>query len=115
MKYDMKLQDKPFNSIKDGIKTIEMRLNDEKRSKIKVGDYIDFTNMVSGEVIHTIVENLYYYNSFSELYENHDKISLGYEEDEVASYQDMEKYYSKEEQAKYGVVGIEIRILKNKE
>ena len=111
MKYDMKLQDKPFNSIKDGIKTIEMRLNDEKRSKIKVGDYIDFTNMVSGEVIHTIVENLYYYNSFSELYKNHDKVSLGYKEDEDARYQDMEKYYSREEQNKYGVVGINIRVL----
>ena len=30
----MKLWDAPFNAIKSGCKTIEMRLNDEKRSTI---------------------------------------------------------------------------------
>ena len=44
----MKLQNNTFNAIKNGYKTVEMRLNDEKRSKIQVDDYIDFTNIVSG-------------------------------------------------------------------
>lgn len=38
MKYEMKLNNEPFNSIKSGMKTIEMRLNDEKRQKLNVGD-----------------------------------------------------------------------------
>ena len=34
---------------------------------------------------------------------------MGYNEDDIANPKDMEKYYSKEEQEKYGVVGIEMR------
>ena len=30
MKYKMNLNDEPFSSIKNGTKTIELRLNDEK-------------------------------------------------------------------------------------
>ena len=40
-----------------------------------------------------------------------DKVLLGYNKDEIASPNDMSKYYSKEEQEKYGVVGIEIKLL----
>lgn len=46
---------------------------------------LEDTNIVSGEVIYTIVNNLYYYDSFSELYKDHDKVSLGYREDEDAN------------------------------
>ena len=41
----MKLQDDPFKKIKNKTKTIEMRLNDEKRKKIKQDDLIEFTNI----------------------------------------------------------------------
>ena len=37
---------------------------------------------------------------------------MGYNIDDAANPQDMEEYYSKEEQDKYGVVGIEIRLIK---
>ena len=40
----MKLHNDPFNLIKSGTKTIELRLNDLKRQKIKVDDLIEFTN-----------------------------------------------------------------------
>lgn len=106
----MKLQNGPFESIKKGIKTIEIRLNDEKRSQIKIGDEIEFTNMLNDETISVFVINLHYFNTFEELFNYFDKKLLGYENDEIASYTDMEKYYSKEEQAKYGVVGIEIKL-----
>ena len=36
---------------------------------------------------------------------------MGYSEDEEAKPEDMELYYSKEEQEKYGVVGIEIQLI----
>ena len=54
------------------------------------------------------------YNSFAELYNNFDKVSLGYKEDELASPDDMELYYSKEEQEKYGVLGIEIKLVNDR-
>ena len=37
---------------------------------------------------------------------------MGYKENDVADPKDMEKYYSKEEQEKYGVLGIEIKKVK---
>ena len=109
MKYEMKLHDGPFKLIKNGTKTIELRLNDEKRQLLKVGDYIEFTNRSTLEKMLVLIEDLYHYSSFEELYKHFNKVSLGYGDDEEASYKDMEKYYSKEEQDKYGVLGIKIK------
>lgn len=113
MKHEMKLNDNPFNSIKEGTKTIELRLNDEKRKLVKIGDSIEFTNRDTNEKILTKVEELYKYPSFEELYKHFDKIEMGYKEDEIPSPEDMNQYYSKEKQEKYGVLGIKI-ILKEK-
>ena len=49
MTYYMNLWDDSFQAIKAGWKTIEMRLNDEKRSIISVGDTIEFTNTTTQE------------------------------------------------------------------
>ena len=48
------------------------------------------------------------FNSFSDLYKNFSKVSMGYREDEGANPSDMELYYSLEEQEKYGVLAIKI-------
>ena len=112
MIHNMKLNDKPFNKIKEGTKTIELRLLDEKRKLLNIKDIIEFTNIITNEKISAEVLDLYKYNSFEELFKHFDKISFGYEEDEEANPKDMEEYYSKEEQEKYGVVGIKIKVLK---
>lgn len=111
MKYEMKLNNGPFKKIKDGTKTIELRLNDEKRQLLKEKDLIEFTNRETLEKMIVEIENLYYYSSFKELYKNFNKIEMGYEKDDIADPKDMEKYYSKEEQEKYGVLGIKIKKL----
>lgn len=107
--HNMKLHEEPFIKIKSGDKTIEMRLFDEKRIEIKINDIIEFTNINTDEKIKCKVTNLYRYNSFEELYKHFDKISLGYDESDAPSYNDMEKYYPKEKQEKYGVLAIEIK------
>ena len=112
MKHEMKLKEEPFNKIKEQTKTIELRLLDEKRKLLKIKDEIEFRNIVTNEKLLTVIEDLYKYDSFEELYKHFDKVSLGYNEDEEASYKDMEKYYSKEEQNMYGVVGIKIKVIK---
>ena len=43
MIHQMKLRSDPFERIKSGKKTIEIRLYDEKRRKIKEKDFIEFT------------------------------------------------------------------------
>lgn len=44
MLHKMKLQEDPFERIKNGTKTVEFRLYDEKRQTIQIGDEIEFSN-----------------------------------------------------------------------
>lgn len=112
MKHEMKLNNGPYVNIKNGTKTIELRLNDDKRQLLKIKDLIEFTNKETLEQMLVEIQNLYHYPSFDELYKHFDKVSMGYKENDVADPKDMEKYYSKEEQEKYGVLGIEIKRIK---
>lgn len=110
MIHEMKLNQTPFEMINNGTKTIELRLFDEKRQKIKTGDNVIFTNTVSGEKLCATVKKLHRFASFEELYNKLPLLQCGYTEDDVdtAHHSDMEQYYSREEQKKYGVVGVEI-------
>lgn len=42
MLHEMRLLEEPFELIKAGKKIIEIRLNDEKRQKVSIGDEIVF-------------------------------------------------------------------------
>ena len=108
--HTMKLHPSPFEMIKSGQKTIELRLFDEKRRKIQAGDSILFTNTVSGETLKKTVRALHRFDSFDELYKSLPLLQCGYTVNDIDSAKpsDMERYYSIEEQNKYGVVGIEL-------
>ena len=110
--HNLHLNSGPFEMIKSGQKTIEMRLFDEKRQLIKVGDYIIFDNRTTNETLKTKVVALHKFPSFKQLYDRFDKTVLGYKTNEHADCKDMEQYYTKEEQNKYGIVGIEINLIK---
>ena len=114
MKHKMRLQLEPFNQIKKGNKTIELRLYDEKRKKLSIGDKIIFTLIDNKERELTCeITNLYIFSSFKEVYENLPIVSLGYDQSNTAEahYRDMEVYYSKEAIEKYGVIAIEIILI----
>ena len=111
MKHYMKLQNDPFTKIKNKTKTIEMRLNDEKRRKVKIHDLIEFTNIRTGEKLFTKVINLHYYNDFDELYKNHDKTSIGYSMEDIPNPSDMSIYYNESDIKKYGTLAIEINVI----
>ena len=69
MLHHMKLQSEPFHKIKNGRKTIELRLNDEKRQQVRVGDFIEFSQMDAPLQKLTVrVIALHHFNSFAELY-----------------------------------------------
>lgn len=108
----MKLHPTPFEMIKSGEKTIELRLYDEKRQQVKTGDNIIFTNTATGEILNTTILKLHQFDTFDELYNSLPLLKCGYttENVEKANPADMEQYYSKEEQEKYGIVGIELRL-----
>jgi ASC-1-like (ASCH) protein len=113
MKHNMKLKPAPFEMIKNGQKTIELRLYDEKRQLIKIGDEIIFTNTATEETIHTQVLNLHRFDSFAELYKSLPLLKCGYTSENIerATPADMEQYYPAEEQKEFGVLGIEIKVL----
>ena len=110
--HNMKLHSSPFEMIKSGKKTIELRLFDEKRQQINAGDKIVFTNTTTGETLDTTVVELHRFDSFEELYKSLPLLECGYTTEDVdkAHPSDMEQYYSVEEQNKYGVVGIELSL-----
>ncbi len=113
MLHTMNLQPAPMQMIRSGRKTIELRLYDEKRQRISVGDTIEFTNTEnSRDILRATVKNLYVFGSFDELYQKLPLLECGYTEDNInsASALDMEQYYSKKQQSQYGVIGIRIAV-----
>ncbi len=109
MTHNMKLHRGPFALIAAGKKTVELRLNDEKRRLLTEGDTIVFTS-ADGEQLTVRVTALHKYPSFRELYKDFTPEEMGYLPDEKADPKDMEAYYSPEEQEKWGVLGIEVAL-----
>ncbi|WP_078552113.1 ASCH domain-containing protein [Bacillus alkalicellulosilyticus] len=71
MIHQMGLYGEYFNSIKEGKKTVEVRLNDVKRRKIRVGDTIEFIKIPEqDETIKVQVTNLKIYDTFKAMYED---------------------------------------------
>lgn len=115
MLYQMKLQPEPFEKIASGQKTIELRLNDEKRRKLCINDVIEFRNVQDeSRTIRTRITALHHFPSFDALYAALPLEKCGYEPDEIAhaSARDMDRYYPQEEQHHWGVLGIELQLLK---
>lgn len=114
MKYTMKLREQPFQMMKSGEKTIELRLYDEKRSMLNINDEIEFTCIdVTEDPINTRVIGLYRFDSFEELYKTLPLLKCGYTKETIntAAPEDMMQYYSRSEQTQYGVIGIELELL----
>ena len=110
---EIKLQPEYFNFVVKGTKRIEIRLNDEKRQKIKIGDKIRlFKEPDLKESIEVSVIGLLRYNSFEDMFKDFD-ISLladkSMTKEELIS--DLEQFYPKEKQEKYGVLGIRIELI----
>ena len=112
MLHHMKLQQEPFRKVMAGNKTIELRLNDTKRQRIRAGDQIEFLNLGDRILkIRVCVVAVHHFESFEELYRGLPLSACGYGPDDRADPKDMEQYYSVEEQERWGVVGIEMKLL----
>ncbi len=100
-----------FEIVKSGIKNVEVRVNDEKRRKLKVGDTLIFLKRpLEDESIKAIVEGLEYYDNFKELVNHYDMKRIYLEEYTKEMYlKEMERFYTEEEQKEYGVVAILFR------
>lgn len=110
MIHEMKLKEKYFDMIKVGKKIYEVRLNDEKRQLIGVGDVIVFKkepNLV--EKVDTIVKDLIHFNSFEEMAKTLPLDKVGFFNKKIKEVVDVyHEFYSQEEENKYGVVAIKV-------
>ena len=107
----MNLQPKYFDFIKDGTKRIELRLYDEKRRSIQLGDIIEFAKS-ENEKFKAEVIGLLRYNSFADLFEDFDISILA--DTSMAKQELLEVlggFYSEEKQAEFGVIGIRIKLI----
>ena len=108
----MKLQPKYFDFIKYGTKRIELRLYDEKRKNIELGDKIVFKKEPElEEAVEATVVGLLRYESFKELFEDFDVSLLANKsmtKEELLEV--LEEFYTVEKQEKYGVLGIKIEL-----
>ena len=115
MIHNLNLHSRPFEMIRSGRKTIELRLYDEKRQLIEVGDTLVFVHTENPEqTLTATVTALYRFPDFGALYAALPLDKCGYLPEEIptASPEDMNVYYSAAKQALYGVVGIEIALCK---
>ena len=109
MLHKMKLNESPFERIKNGTKNIEFRLFDEKRQQVKIGDQIEFSKLPDlQEKLLVDVIQLYREDTFEKLFKK-----LYDDEKEIKrKTESMYKYYSHEKEKEYGVIGIKV-YLKN--
>ena len=113
MMHEMKLQPEYYNYILRGTKRIEIRLFDEKRQQIKIGDTIKFLKEPElNESFLARVVGLLRYDSFEDMFKDFDITVLS---DESMTKEELidvlEQFYTKEKQVKYGVLGIRIELL----
>ena len=111
MEHILNLHPEPFDLIKNNKKHIEMRLNDEKRSKIKVGDTIKFISRLDNSELIVEVTKIKKYPSFIDLYNSVDQRLLGYDSSTGNNPNDMNQYYSDESISKFGVLAIYIKLI----
>ena len=113
MQHSMKLKQPYFDLIKTKIKTYEIRLFDEKRQKIQVGDEIVFEKDPNdGEVLHTFVVDLLRFPNFSTMLETLDfnKIGFGGKTKEEIE-KTYHEFYTKEEEQMFGVLAIKVQVI----
>ncbi|MGN1379338.1 MAG: ASCH domain-containing protein, partial [Bacilli bacterium] len=113
MEHEMKLQSKYYDFILKGTKRIEIRLFDEKRQKIKLGDTIKFLKEpLLNESFKVKVVELLRYDSFEDMINDFDISMLANKsmtKEELIS--TLESFYSRKKQKQYGVLGIKFELI----
>ena len=102
-----------FEQVAKGIKTVEARVNDEKRQQLKVGDEITILKRPDEiEALTVKVTNLRTFRNFEELARHYTIEQLYSPDFTKEQYLALfPQFYSDEEIAKYGTVAIEFKIV----
>ena len=103
-----------FDIVKSGMKDVEIRVNDEKRRNLNIGDSLVFLKRPDEvEKISAKVTNLLYFKDFLDVVNYYDMERIYLKDTTKDEYVElMKKFYSDEEVNKYGVVAIEFEKIK---
>jgi ASC-1-like (ASCH) protein len=112
MLHKMKLFSSGFDRIKSGEKKIEIRLFDEKRKLLKVGDEIEFSNLQGlNEKLIVEILKLERFDTFSDMLDKYpDELGLHRFNSKDEWILNIRKFYSAEKENKYGVLAIHIKV-----
>lgn len=110
--HTMGLYETPFQSMKTGRKTIEVRLNDPKRRKVNIGDLIKFTKLPDQtEQLTVEVVGLQEFANFREMYET---IPAEHFDASERSIEDMVKntyeIYTQSQEQQWGSLAIKVKL-----
>lgn len=101
-----------FDIVKNNSKDVEIRLYDEKRKKLKVGDTLIFLKRPNDlEELKATITNLVHFNNFSEVVDYYPmkRIYLdNYDKEEFIKL--LGRFYSDEEVKEFEVVAIEFKL-----
>lgn len=110
--HNMRLFETPFMQILRGEKTVEIRLFDEKRRKLKLGDFIIFTEAETGSKIITKIVSLTRYDSFKDIVAAYSAGETGKSKrGTLFTEKDFYRIYDEEGEREYGVIAIGIEVL----
>lgn len=116
MTHEIKVKEKYFNKIKSGEKIYEVRLLDEKRKLFKTGDIIKINKEpLMDEFLNAKVVDLIKFKSFEEMANKLLVKEIGFDgcrKEEIVN--EYHKFYSIEQEKKYGVVAIKLEVKENK-
>lgn len=117
MKYIMGLSNNYFEAMKNGRKTVELRLLDEKRKQLKSGNIITFCKEPERiEQFDTIVTDLTIYENINDALKNIPISLLAPSTIDATQYlNDFLKFYNKEKLAKYKILAITVDKIKSYE
>lgn len=111
--HTLKLDEKYYNYILHGTKRIELRLNDEKRKLMNIGDTLIFYKQpMLKESFKSKIIDFLYFDSFNEALSNIPFELIADKNDSKDNLiNDLNRIYSKEKQENYGVLGIKLELL----
>lgn len=113
MIHEIKVKEIYYNKIKKAEKIYEVRLLDEKRKLIKVGDKIRINKeplmeeFLDGEVV-----DLAMFKSFEQMANSLSAKEIGFDgcgKEQIVD--EYHKFYSQEQEQKYGVVAIKLKVI----
>lgn len=114
MIHAMKLLKDSFEKIKLGKRTVEIRLFDEKRKILRVGDIIEFSKLPSlHEKLQVKILELVYYDTFEDMVKYLGMEPLGHNKDfSIEKFlESMYNIYFKEEEKEFGVLAIRLKTI----